>query len=347
MQVGIAGVGFMGWIHWLAYSRLENAEVVAICTRSEKKRSGDWTDIKGNFGPAGEVVDLSDVQCYESLDEMLADPNIDMIDICLPPSMHASVAKSALSAGKHVLCEKPMALNADDCVQMVKHAKEAERQLLIAQVLPFFPEYSYALEAIRSERFGKLLGGSFKRVISDPSRSWIPDFFDPQTVGGPLIDLHVHDAHLIRVLFGMPTAVQSQGRVRGETVEYCNTMFSFEDPSLVVSACSGVIGQDGRPFTHGFEIHLQRATLHYELAVIGDGVSVMPLTVINQDGSCETPDLGEVDDITAFEREISEAFEAIRSGRPSALLSGDLARDAIILCIKQDRSVKTGARVEI
>ena len=144
----------------------------------------------------------------------------------------------------------------------------------------------------------------------------------------------------------MPTAVHSQGRVRGETVEYCNTLFSFEDSSLVVSACSGVIGQQGRPFTHGFEIHFERATLHFELAVIGDGVSIMPLTVLNEDGSVETPDLGEVDDITAFEREISEAFESIRSGRPSALLSGELARDAIILCMKQDESVKTSARLE-
>jgi predicted dehydrogenase len=347
MKVGIAGVGFMGWIHWLAYSRLSNAEVVAICTRSEKKRSGDWTDIKGNFGPAGEQVDLSAVKCYESVDEMLADPTIDMVDICLPPNMHASVTKAALAAGKHVLCEKPMALNTDDCVEMVKVAEQAGRQLLIAQVLPFFPEYAFALEAIQSERYGKLIGGSFKRVISDPSQSWIPDFFDPQTVGGPLIDLHVHDAHLIRILFGMPTAVHSQGRVRGETVEYCNTLFSFEDSSLVVSACSGVIGQQGRPFTHGFEIHFERATLHFELAVIGDGVSIMPLTVLNEDGSVETPDLGEVDDITAFEREISEAFESIRSGRPSALLSGELARDAIILCMKQDESVKTSARVEV
>ena len=50
-----------------------------------------------------------------------------------------------------------------------------------------------------------MIGGSFKRVISDPQ--WLPHFYDPDKIGGPLLDLHIHDAHLIRLLFGMPSAV--------------------------------------------------------------------------------------------------------------------------------------------
>ncbi len=345
MKVGIVGIGFMGWMHWLAYQRIEQAQITAICTRSEKKLSGDWTGIKGNFGPQGEQVDLSGISCHAQLDDILADPEVEMIDICLPPNMHREVAEKALAAGKHVLCEKPMALNADDCVAMVQSAEKAERQLLIAQVLPFFPEYRYALDAIRSERYGKLLGGSFNRVISDPSDSWLPDFFDPTTVGGPLVDLHVHDAHLIRILFGMPTSLVSQGRLRDDSVEYFNTLFEFENKDLVVSASSGVIRQQGRSFTHGVEIHLEKATLHYDLAVAGSEVQIMPLTVFDSNGGAETPDLGEVDDVTAFEREILEAFESIRSGRQSSLLSGELARDALILCQKQEESVKTRTAV--
>lgn len=347
MKVGIAGIGFMGWIHWLAYQRLADAEVVAICTRSEKKLSGDWTEIKGNFGPRGEVVDLSGVKGYANINEMLGDPEIELVDVCLPPNLHAQVAKQALSAGKHVLCEKPMALTADDCVDMVEHAGQCDRQLLIAQVLPFFPEFAHALQLVRSGDFGKLLGGRFTRIISDPSQSWIPDFFDPTTVGGPLVDLHVHDAHFIRVLFGMPHTVHSAGRVRGDAVEFFHSLFQFDDPKLTVSATSGVICQEGRPFTHGFEIHLERATLHHDLAVVGEDVRVSPLTILHADGTVETPNLGETDDITAFEREIAEAFESIRSGRPSPLLSGDLARDAIILCAKQDESVKSGKPVAV
>ena len=51
IRVGLAGIGFMGWIHWLAYQKVASAQVTAICSRNPQKRAGDWTDIQGNFGP--------------------------------------------------------------------------------------------------------------------------------------------------------------------------------------------------------------------------------------------------------------------------------------------------------
>jgi len=344
INVGIAGIGFMGWIHWLAYKSVEEVNVAAIFTRDEKKRAGDWSQIKGNFGPPGEQVDLSSVPCYETLNELLNDSNIDVIDICLPPHMHGDAAIMSLKAGKHVFCEKPMALKVEDCEEMVKTAGNAGKQLLIAHVLPFFPEYAMARQLIESGQYGKLLGGTFKRVISDPS--WIEDFYDPNRVGGPLVDLHVHDAHFIRLLFGMPKSVTSQGRMRGEVVEYCNTMFNFEEPSLVVSATSGVINQQGRAFTHGFEIHLEKATLQYEFAVVGEKPELlMPLTLYNNQGKAERPELGDGDPTRAFEAEIQEMATSIESNHPSSVLSGDLARDAIIICHKQTESVKSGTQI--
>jgi predicted dehydrogenase len=184
-------------------------------------------------------------------------------------------------------------------------------------------------------------------MISDPT--WIKDFYDPKTVGGPLLDLHVHDAHWIRLLFGMPTAVTSQGRMRGEVVEYCNTQFQFADPALAVSAASGVINQQGRPFTHAFEIHLEKATLFFEFAVLADGQNIAtPLTVLNSKGQVERPSLPAGDPmLAAFDAEIKEVARAIRSNTPSPLLSGELARDAIRLCHKQTQSVRSGKTVRV
>ncbi len=255
IHVGIAGVGFMGWIHWLAYRASRGIRVAAIATRDPKRRAGDWRGIQGNFGPPGEQVDLSGVRACERLEELLRDPSIDLVDLCLPPHLHAEATLQALAAGKHVFVEKPMALTTEDCDRMVEAARKAGKQLLVGHVLPFFPEYAEARRLIEEGRHGKVLGGSFKRVISDPA--WLKDFYDPGKIGGPLVDLHVHDAHLIRLLFGMPTSVTSQGRMRGDVVEYCHSMFRFPEPSLVVSAASGVINQQGRAFTHGFEIHLE------------------------------------------------------------------------------------------
>lgn len=345
IRVGLAGIGFMGWIHYLAYKKLSGVELVAVSDPIEKRLAGDWRDIKGNFGPPGEMVDLSQVAKYADYHDMLADPNVDLIDCCLPPSMHAEATIAGSQAGKHVFCEKPMALTTEDCRRMVAAAADAGKQLFIGHVLPFFPEYAHALELIRGGTYGRLLGGAFKRVISDPA--WMRDFWDPNRCGGPLIDLHVHDAHLIRLLFGMPTSLVSAGRLRGDVVEYCNTTFRFADPSLVVSAVSGVINQQGRPFTHGFELHLEKASLHYEFAAFADKPELMPLKIMTEDGQVVRPEIGGEDLTAAFVGEIGEVVRCVQANQPSPTLSGDLARDAIILCHKQTESVQTGRAVEI
>src|SRR5271157_3427904 len=126
-HVGIVGIGFMGMIHYLAYQRLRGVKVHAICEQDPVRRRGDWRTIKGNFGPPGESMDLSGVAQYADLDEMLTDPNLDLVDICLPTALHATAAIRALKAGKHVLCEKPIALTPADGIAMVETAEKASR----------------------------------------------------------------------------------------------------------------------------------------------------------------------------------------------------------------------------
>jgi predicted dehydrogenase len=269
---------------------------------------------------------------------------VQVVNIASPNFMHLEMVKAVTAAGKHVFCEKPLGLTAADCRKITAAGEKHGKQVLVGQVLPFFAEYAHARKAIASNKYGKLLGGNFKRIISDPL--WIKDFYDPGTVGGPLIDLHVHDAHFIRLLFGMPKSLASQGRLRGEVVEYCNTQFSFDDPSLVVSATSGVVNQQGRSFTHGFEIHLEKATLQYELAFVAGEAKprLVPLTIFDSKGQAIVPDVGNGDPLLAFEAEVKEVATSIRTGKPSAVLGGDLARDAVILCQKQTDSVKKGGR---
>jgi len=346
INVGIAGIGFMGMIHYLAYQKLKGVKVAAICEQDRTRLNGDWRTIKGNFGPAGKKMDLAGVERHDQLDEMLANPKLDMIDICLPPAAHAKVAIAALKAGKHVFCEKPIALTPADAKLMVKTANRAGKQLMIGHVLPFFPEFAFAYEAVTSGKYGKLLGGHFKRIISDPQ--WLKDFYDPQKVGGPMLDLHVHDAHFIRLLCGMPQAVFSSGRMRGEVAEYFTSQFIFPDGRLVVSAVGGIIQQQGRGFCAGFEIHLERATLLYDFAVIDGKPEVnMPLTLLTADGKVVRPKMKSSDPVDSFANELTEAVSTVRSGKPSKLLDGELARDAEILCEKQTASIRTGRAVRV
>ena len=346
LNVGILGLGFMGMIHYLAYQRLRGAKVAAVCEQDPVRRGGDWRTIKGNFGPAGELMDLSGTAQYADLDAMLADNRLDLIDICLPTALHASAAIRALSAGKHVVCEKPIALTSADGIAMVDAAEKAGRMLMIGHVLPFYAEYRFAYDAVTGGRYGRIKGGHFKRIISDPL--WMPRYYDPAVIGGPMLDLHVHDAHFIRLTCGMPRSVQCAGRLRDGVVERFHAQFRFQDPDLVVSAASGVIAQQGRPFTHGYEIYLEKATLLYDFAVIGgEPVVAMPLTVLTCDGQVERPQLAGGDSITPFENELNEVVQAVQSGNPSPLLTGELARDAVIMCQRETEAAASGRTVDV
>ena len=345
IHVGIAGIGFMGMTHYHAYQQIRGVRVAALCEQDPQRLAGDWRSIKGNFGPQGQIMDLGGIARYADLDPMLADPKLDLIDICLPPAWHAKVTIAALRAGKHVFCEKPIALSPADAGRMVDTARQVGKLLMIGHALPFFPEYRFAYEAIQSGKYGKLLGGHFKRIISDPD--WLPDFYNPEKVGGPMLDLHVHDAHFIRLVCGMPRAVQSVGTMRGEVVERFSTQFLF-DPPRTVTATSGVINQQGRPFTHGYEIYLEKATLFFDyMAIPTSGDAVTPLTVLLENGKVLRPKLGSGDPTQAFVAELGEVVRAIRGNVASPLLAGELARDAVILCRKQTESVIRGRAVKV
>ncbi|WP_148071614.1 Gfo/Idh/MocA family protein [Bythopirellula goksoeyrii] len=346
LKVGIAGIGFMGMIHYLSYQKIRGAKVVAICEQDQNRLTGDWRDIKGNFGPAGTIMDLKGVDTYSQIDDMLADEQIDAIDITLPPSLHADIAVKALRAGKHVFCEKPMALVPADCRRMVAAAEKADRQILVGHVLPFFPEYNWALKTIRSGRYGKLLGGNFKRVIADPS--WLANYWQADKVGGPLLDLHIHDAHFICLLFGMPLTVSTTGRTRSELAEYWHSQFAYGPKGPVVQATSGTIPQQGRQFLHGFEIHLEKATLLFEFAVIGDKAEYLcPPTLLSQKGKVDYISLAGEDPTHAFDAEIREVVRCLSRGETSNILNAQLAQDAILLCQKQAESLSKGRAVKV
>lgn len=331
MRAGIVGVGFMSWIHYLAYQRSTQAQLAGFCSRSESKRSGDWTDIQGNFGPPGEQIDVSGLNVCQSLDQLLQDDTIDLIDICLPPSLHPEAIEKCLSAGKKVLCEKPLALDAATSRSL---ADLGGGNLMVAHILPFMPEFKLLVDAAADGRWGKPVAGRFKRTISPPD--WIPDFYDRSTVGGPLVDLHVHDAHLIRLLFGMPTAAHSVNRKKEGAVMFYESVFEFDTPDLAVSAGGGVIDSPARGFTHGYDVSFERATVQFEFAAYADGsTNMIPVTIMNADGSVDRPELGDGDPVSAFVAEIDAAAQSVASNVVSPILDAAVAADALQICEMQ------------
>jgi predicted dehydrogenase len=329
----------MGMIHYLAARNLKGARVATICSRDPKKLAGDWRDIRGNFGPRGEMMDLSGLKKYDRLEALLADPDIDLVDVCNPTHLHPETALQALRAGKHVLVEKAIALTAADADAMLEAAARAKRLLMVAHVLPFFPEFAYAAEAIRSGRHGRVLGGHFKRVIARPD--WSAEIGDASKTGGPAVDLHIHDTHFIGLVCGVPGQVFSSGMEEKGAVQYLTTQYLYGPGGPAISCSSGAVAQKGREFVHGYEIYLEKATLVYESGTC-------PLTVLTADGKAEQPSLpGGGDATTAFTLELQAAVDGISTGKAPDLLSGKLARDALVLCHKECESVRTGRAVAV
>ena len=143
---------------------------------------------------------------YATVDEMLSDPAIDAVSVCVANNMHSNVTIAALKAGKHVLCEKPMATNIEDCERMVQVARECGRYLMIGQNQRFAKAHDEARKLIKQGAIGKVV--SFRTTfghsgpetwsITPGPGTW---FFDKKAaVMGVLADLGIHKTDLIQYI---------------------------------------------------------------------------------------------------------------------------------------------------
>ena len=336
VNIGIVGVGFMGVTHFKAVDKVKGGKVTAICTRDAKKLRGDWRKVQGNFGGSGGVQDLKGVAAYGDINELLANPKVDLVDICLPTNMHVEWTLKALAAGKHVFLEKPIALTVKDADKLIAAAKRHKRRFMVAHVLRYFPEFALIKRIVDSKECGPVLAAHFKRIISRPAW-WAPK--DLQRTGGPAIDLHIHDADFVQYLFGLPKAVSSGGYVgRGGTVEYINTHYHYGGKSKAISAEGGWLAQSGCPFEHGYDVYFEEGTLKYNSSW------GQPPVLLTKDGNTRKPKLPGKD---AFVGELQEAVDSVRGGKDSKILGGQSARNSLMICLKEIQAVKSGRRVNL
>jgi predicted dehydrogenase len=209
MQVAVLGLGFMGSVH----ARALGPRLGAVYSSDARKLTGDLSGIKGNLDGAGGTLDFSGVKPYSDIAALLADPAIGAVDLCLPTDLHEPVALQALRAGKHVLVEKPMALDGASARRMIAEAESCGRVLMTAQVLRFFPEYIALREAL--PRLGEIRHATFHRRCGTPG--WGGWLKDPARSGGGIFDLLIHDVDMCLHLFGIPEEIAATGL--GETID--------------------------------------------------------------------------------------------------------------------------------
>ncbi len=334
VRVGILGLGFMGKCHYDTYARVPGARVDAICDVDATKRSGDWSAIAGNIGGAGGRVDLSALRVHDRADRLLADPEIDVVDITLPTHLHADWAVKALEAGKDVICEKPMARTSAEARRMAKAAERTGRRLFVAHCIRYWPAYAKAREIVQAGRHGRVLSATFRRQSPTPLWSWRNWLQDPKKSGACALDLHIHDADFVLYCFGRPRAVTSHAAgFRKGRADHIVTAYDYGKDCLVTAEGAWEYAA-GYPFAMTFSIAMERATLHF---AADGGLHLYPVR-----GKPKTIKLKAGD---GYEHELRDFIACIRKGRDSAVVSPASACESVALVEAELKSVRTGAPV--
>ena len=335
INIGLVGLGFMAATHVRAYRQVKGARVAALCNPSGRHLNGDFTNVAGNVGATDPVVlDMAGVKATKNFAELLADPGLDAIDICAPTKAHAELAIAALNAGKHVLCEKPLARTSAAAKQIVDSAARAKGIFMPAMCLRFWPEWAWLKEAISAGRFGKVLSARFRRVAEPPG--WGRNtFFNGAKSGGALFDLHVHDTDFVNFCFGRPRSVYSTGYQKfSGAIDHVVTQYDVPGGAIVHAEGSWAMSR-GFGFNMSYTVNFERATADYDLARGKEALKLseegQPPRVVAM--PAEPPD--------GYVGELRHFVECILNGRaPSIVTAGD-GLASIEICEAEERSVNT------
>jgi predicted dehydrogenase len=342
-RIGIIGLGFMGRVHYDTYSKVDGAEVVAVCDADPKRAAGDLSDTWGNVDKGStRQLPMDRIQGTCDWRELITVPQVDVIDICVPTPAHVEVATAALATGKHVVCEKPLARTSADARAIASAAASARGMFMPAMCMRFWPEWEWIKQAADQGRYGRVQSAHFRRVGSIPG-GW---FRNGKLSGGALLDLHVHDTDFVYHLFGRPRAVFSQGHVgQSGEVDHVVTQYQYatggaaggREPAAVVAEGSWTAAE-GFGFRMQATIHFERATVDYDfgrkdgaLMVYAEGKAT-PVEVAKHDG---------------YVGEMNYLLECIRSGRKPTRVTAEDAVAGIEIVEAEKRSIETGQPVRL
>jgi predicted dehydrogenase len=203
LKVAVIGVGGIARTHMPGWEASQHAEVVAGADINPQ--------VLGEWGKKYGVTRLASTP-----DEILSDPDIDIVDICVPNMHHAPLAIAALEAGKHVICEKPLAPTPEDVRQMIAARDRSGKQLMTAQHFRFAGVSQAMKKEIGTGSLGDIYHARswmLRRNALIPTAGFVRKSLSG---GGPCIDIGVHVLDLTLWLMGHPKPVAVTGVARAE-----------------------------------------------------------------------------------------------------------------------------------
>lgn len=326
LHVGVIGLGFMGRTHLAAYQSAARdglgVRVAAVADpRVAEIVKGASAGGNLNTGAVSGPLVGADVRLFTSPGDLIADPDVSLVSICTPTDTHADLAIAALGAGKHVLVEKPVALDPADVRRINEAARAAGRLCMPAMVMRFWPGWAWLRDRITDGSLGRLKSLSLERLGSRPA--WNPGFYaDDEKSGGALVDLHIHDADFVLWCLGKPDGVTSSG-----SLEQVTTSYRFKNhPRLAVGAAVVATGGWSQHPNFGFRMrylaNFEQATAEFDLARADT-----PVMLHDAQGSrpVALPTLG------GYDAEVRHMIAAVRDATPLAATLDDAAKVAELL----------------
>ena len=344
IKIGLIGFGFMGTTHWGVYKGIKGAKVTALADVDAAKRKGDISKVVGNIGGGdnSKPIDLTGVAVYKDGFELIDKADVDIVDICVPTPYHADLASAALTAGKHVFCEKPLCRTAAEATKIVAAAKKAKGFFNVGLCVRAWPEYRQAYEYFKSGKAGKMLSATFKRVSPGvDGNSWKNWYMNGKVSGGALLDLHVHDTDEVNYFFGKPRSVTSVGAnvvSKNGGIDHVVTTYDFGDGRLVMAE-GGWEQAKGATFEMSFTIVCEKATLKLDAS---------GFNVFLKNGKKVTPKLDVKNGPTGWHQELAYFVDCVRKGvKPEKYQTLASIADTMKIVFAEEKSAKTRKPVKI
>jgi predicted dehydrogenase len=244
------------------------------------------------------------------------------------------VTLEALRAGKHVLVEKPMALDGDTADRMIAEASRHKRVLMTAQVLRFLPAYAKTAEIVKSSELGPVRSAIFRRRCAAPA--WSKWLSNPAVSGGGVFDLLIHDVDYCVHLFGAPAAVSASGYEDMPRGIDC-ILAQLHYPGLDVVVTGGWHHPKSYPFSMEFTVVSDGGTLEYNS-------SGRPLTRYQADGTEDPLALADTD---GFQAELEYFVACVSTGsKPERCPPEDSARAVRLTRAMLESRSRNGERIE-
>jgi predicted dehydrogenase len=248
LNLGIAGMGYIGRIHLEASRKVPGVQLLAVATLQPE-------EIRATF---------PGLQIYSSYSELLRDDRLDAVIICLPTDLHEAATVEAAERGRHILCEKPMGLDAASAHRMLQAAHAHGRILMVAHVLRFWPQYARIKELIEAGEIGSIRSVTTCRLSTFPQ--WSPWFRYPARSGGCLLDLQVHDMDFIHWILGHPQSVYTVG-TQSPTGAWDHVHTTLNYPQAQASLEASFLMPSLWPFTTGIHVLGTQGALEYMFRV--------------------------------------------------------------------------------